>query len=76
MKIVLEIRGNTPPKTNDMLVYDEANDCWKICPKKEVFKDVFDKIKELEKTCKNTQKKCQETQDDVKQIAKIVKENV
>lgn len=76
MKIVLEIRGNTPPKTNDLLVYDEVNEVWKICSKNDFLKEVYDKIKVLEKTCKNTQEKCKEAQQDVKKIAKIIKEGI
>ena len=76
MKVVLEIKGKTPPKTNDILVYDGASDSWQICSKKEFLKEVYGSIKELQKTCENTQKKCQETQEDVKSIAKIMKEGI
>lgn len=76
MKIVLEIRGDTPPKANDMLVYDGVNNCWQICPKKEFLKEVYEEIKAVQKTCKITQEKCQEVQQDVKVIAKIVKDGI
>lgn len=76
MKIVLEVKGNTPPKANDILVYDKTSEGWKICPKKAFLKEVYDSIKEVQKTCEITQKKCQEAQEDVKSIAKIIKDGI
>jgi len=76
MKIVLEVKGIENPKTDDILVYDKELGCWKILSKNEFFKDIRKEFKDLKEEFKKTQKKCQETQDDVKQIAKIVKENV
>lgn len=76
MKLVLEIKGDKIPKENDVLVFDEEKQCWKILSKNEFFKDIRKEFKVLKEEFKKTQKKCQETQDDVKQIAKIVKENV
>ena len=76
MKLVLEIKGDKIPKENDVLVFDEEKQCWKILSKNEFLKDIRKEFKDLKEEFKKTQKKCQETQDDVKQIAKIVKENV
>ena len=76
MKLVLEIKGDKIPKENDVLVFDEEKQCWKILSKNEFLQDIRKEFKGLKEEFKKTQKKCQETQDDVKQIAKIVKENV
>lgn len=76
MKIVLEVKGIENPKTDDILVYDKELGCWQISSKNDFLRDIRNEFKVLKEEFKKTQKKCQETQDDVKQIAKIVKENV
>ena len=46
MKLVLEIKGDKIPKENDVLVFDEVNQCWKILSKNEftVFLKYVEKI--------------------------------
>lgn len=76
MKLVLEIKGDKIPKENDVLVFDEVNQCWKILPKNEFLKDIRKEFKELKEEFKKTQNKCIETQEDVQAMAKIMKEGI
>ena len=46
MKLVLEIKGNKIPKENDVLVFDEENQCWKIISKNEFLKDIRKELKD------------------------------
>lgn len=74
--MVLEIKGDKIPKNNDVLVFDEVNDCWKIIPKNEFLKDILKEFKDVKQEFKKIQKKCVETQNDVKEMAKIMKEGI
>lgn len=76
MKLVLEIKGEKIPKTNDLLVYDAVNECWKITPKNEFLKDILKEFKGVKEELKKTQEKCVETQEDVQAMAKIMKEGM
>lgn len=76
MKLVLEIKGNKIPKENDVLVFDEENQCWKIISKNEFLKDIRKEFKDLKEEFKKTQEKCIETQENVQTMAKIMKEGM
>lgn len=76
MKLVLEIKGDKIPKENDVLVFDEVNQCWKILSKNEFLKDIRKEFKELKEEFKKTQNKCIEMQEDVQAMAKIMKEGI
>ena len=76
MKLVLEIKGNKIPKENDVLVFDEENQCWQICSKNEFLKDIRKEFKDLKEEFKKTQEKCIETQENVQTMAKIMKEGM
>ena len=76
MKLVLEIKGNEIPKENDVLVFDEENQCWKIISKNEFLKDIRKEFKDLKEEFKKTQEKCIETQENVQTMAKIMKEGM
>ena len=76
MKLVLEIKGDKIPKENDVLVFDEENQCWKIISKNEFLKDIRKEFKDLKEELKKTQEKCIETQENVQTMAKIMKEGM
>ena len=76
MKLVLEIKGNKIPKENDVLVFDEENQCWKIISKNEFLKDIRKEFKDLKEEFKKTQEKCIKTQENVQTMAKIMKEGM
>ena len=76
MKLVLEIKGDKIPKENDVLVFDEDNQCWKIISKNEFLKDIRKEFKDLKEEFKKTQEKCIETQENVQTMAKIMKEGM
>lgn len=76
MKLVLEIKGDKIPKENDVLVFDEEKQCWKILSKNEFLKDIRKEFKELKEEFKKTQNKCIEMQEDVQAMAKIMKEGI
>jgi hypothetical protein len=74
-KILLEVKGSSFPKNNDVLVYNKALDCWEVVSKDTFLKGVKEEFKKIREEIKNCEKKSQETQDQVKEIAKIVKES-
>ena len=76
MKLVLEIKGDKIPKENDILVFDEENQCWKILSKNEFLNDIRKEFKDLKEEFKKTQEKCIETQENVQTMAKIMKEGM
>ena len=76
MKLVLEIKGDKIPKENDVLVFDEEKQCWKILSKNEFLKDIRKEFKDLKEEFKKTQEKCIEMQEDVQAMAKIMKEGM
>ena len=76
MKLVLEIKGDKIPKENDVLVFDEENQCWKIISKNEFLKDIRKEFKDLKEEFKKTQEKCIKTQENVQTMAKIMKEGM
>ena len=76
MKLVLEIKGDKIPKENDVLVFDEENQCWKILSKNDFLKDIRNEFQDLKEEFKKTQEKCIETQENVQTMAKIMKEGM
>lgn len=76
MKVVLEIKGDAKPKHDDILVYDSVSEAFVFRSKYDFLKEIRNEVKGLRKDCEKTQSKCVETQNDVSNIAKIVKEGM
>lgn len=73
MKIVLDIKEKLNPKNNDIIVFDKDENCWKVMPKTIFLFEQNKKISALEKANKELKDELLKQENQIIEIAKIVK---
>ena len=75
-KLVLEVGSTREPKQDDILVYNSVLKVWEYKSKADYLKSVHKDYLECQKEIKELKKICNQAMEDVKQMAKIMKEGI